>query len=47
MPFTLDEWIVEAGPKYFDETVTAAQKAIEQAKAALKDRTAKPYGQTQ
>src|SRR5437016_1515225 len=33
-PFTLDEWIVEAGPQYFDETVTAVDKAIQQATAA-------------
>lgn len=42
-PFTLEEWIVEAGPQYFDETVTAAQKAVQQTKTALKDRTAEPY----
>src|SRR5438552_3626606 len=41
-PFTLDEWIVEAGPQYFDETVTAVQKAIQQATTALKDRRAEP-----
>jgi hypothetical protein len=42
-PFTLDEWIVEAGHAYFDETAAAAEKAIQQATAALKDRSAKPY----
>src|ERR1700692_449563 len=42
-PFTLDEWIVEAGPDYFDETATAAETAIKRATAALKDRSAKPY----
>ena len=42
-PFTLDEWIVEAGPQYFDETVTAVEKAIQQANTALKDRSAEPY----
>ena len=42
-PFTLDEWIVEAGPAYFDETAAAAEKTIQQATAALKNRTAKPY----
>jgi hypothetical protein len=41
-PFTLDEWIVEAGPQYFDETVTAVEKAIQQANTALKDRSAEP-----
>jgi hypothetical protein len=42
-PFTLEEWIVEAGPTYFDETVTAADKAIKQANAVLKSRTKEPY----
>jgi hypothetical protein len=45
-PYTLDEWIVEAGPDYFDETVTAVAKAIDQATASLKDRNAGPYGRT-
>jgi hypothetical protein len=43
MPFALDEWIVEAGPMYFDETVTAVEKAIQQVTTALKDRSAEPY----
>jgi hypothetical protein len=42
--FTLEEWIVEAGPAYFDETVAAAQTAIKQAKTAADKRTAAPYG---
>jgi hypothetical protein len=42
-PFTLDEWIVEAGPQYFEETVTAVEKAIQQATTALKDRSAGAY----
>jgi leucyl aminopeptidase len=42
-PFALEEWIVEAGPAYFDETVTSAEKAIQQANAALKDRNTEPY----
>jgi hypothetical protein len=42
-PFTLEEWNVEAGPAYFDETVTAVEKAIKQANAALKDRSKEPY----
>jgi hypothetical protein len=41
--FALDEWIVEAGPDYFDETVSGVEKAIQQAKTALKDRNANPY----
>jgi hypothetical protein len=40
--FTLDEWNVEAGPAYFDETVTGVQKAIEEAGKAIKDRSADP-----
>jgi hypothetical protein len=34
---------VEAGADYFDETATAAEKAIKQATAALKARSAEPY----
>jgi hypothetical protein len=44
-PYTLEEWIVEAGAMYFDETAAATQKAIEQATATLKDRSTKPYAQ--
>jgi hypothetical protein len=36
--FTLDEWNVEAGPAYFDDTVVGVQKAIEQAGKTIKDR---------
>lgn len=42
-PFMLDEWIVEAGPGYFDETVTAVEKAIKHANTALKDRSKEAY----
>ena len=41
--FTLDEWNVEAGPDYFDETVTGVQKAIEEAGKNIKDRSTQPY----
>jgi hypothetical protein len=41
--FTLDEWSVEAGPAYFDETVAGVQKAIQQAGKAIQDRSAKPF----
>ena len=41
--FTLDEWNVEAGPTYFDETVTGVQKAIEGAEKTIKDRSTQPY----
>src|SRR6266852_1157342 len=40
--FTLDEWNVEAGPDYFDETVTGVQKAIEEAGKAIKERSMDP-----
>jgi hypothetical protein len=41
--YALDEWIVEAGPQYFDETVTAVEKAIQQVAASLKERSVEPY----
>jgi Cytosol aminopeptidase family, N-terminal domain len=40
--FTLEQWNVEAGPAYFDETVAGVQKAIEEADKAIKDRSADP-----
>jgi hypothetical protein len=40
--FTLDQWNVEAGPNYFDETVVGVQKAIAEADKAIKDRGADP-----
>jgi hypothetical protein len=40
--FTLEEWNVEAGPDYFDETVTGVQKAIDEASKAIKDRGSDP-----
>jgi hypothetical protein len=40
--FTLGEWNAEAGPDYFDETVTGVRKAIEEAGKAIKDRSADP-----
>jgi Cytosol aminopeptidase family, N-terminal domain len=45
-PYTLDQWNVEAGPMYFDETVDGAQKAIKQAKKAIKARSTEPYTKT-
>jgi hypothetical protein len=41
--FTLEEWRVEAGPAYYDETVAGVKKAIDQAEAAVKARDSKPY----
>jgi Cytosol aminopeptidase family, N-terminal domain len=44
--YTLDQWNVEAGPMYFDETVEGIQKAIAQANKAIKDRSTEPYAKT-
>lgn len=41
--WTLEEWAVEAGPDYFDSTIHGVQQAIEQAKAAIAQREARPY----
>ncbi len=41
--FTLEAWNVEAGPDYFDATVTGVQKAIEEAGKNIKDRSTQPY----
>jgi len=42
-PYSLVEWIIEAGPAYFDETVGAAQTAIKEARTAAAKRTATLY----
>ncbi len=42
-PYTLDEWWVEAGPDYFDETVAGTQKASAEATDLIKARESKPY----
>lgn len=42
-PFTLEQWNVEAGPAYFEETVEGVRKAIEEAKAVAAKRPAEPY----
>jgi hypothetical protein len=44
--FTLKQWIVEAGPKYYDETVTGVDRAIEEAGKTVKTRDPKPYAST-
>jgi hypothetical protein len=44
--YTLDQWNVEAGPMYFDQTVEGVQKAIEQTREAIKDRGTEPYTKT-
>ena len=42
--FTLEEWVAEAGEKYFDDTLPGAQQGIEDAKAAIAKRPSDPYG---
>ena len=42
-PFTLEEWWVEAGPTYFDETVAGVKKASAEAADLIKARESKPY----
>jgi Cytosol aminopeptidase family, N-terminal domain len=42
-PFALDEWWVEAGPAYFDETVAGVKKASAEAADLIKARGSKPY----
>ncbi|MDB5384884.1 MAG: hypothetical protein JWM11_530 [Planctomycetaceae bacterium] len=44
--FTLKRWIVEAGPKYYDETVAGVDRAIEDAAKTVKTRDPKPYSST-
>jgi hypothetical protein len=41
--FTLEQWNVEAGPAFFDDTVVGVQKGIEAAKAAAARRPPDPY----
>jgi hypothetical protein len=41
--FTLEEWWVEAGPTYFDETVAGVMKASTEATDLIKERESKPY----
>jgi hypothetical protein len=42
-PFALEEWWVEAGPAYFDETVAGVTKASAEAADLIKARGSKPY----
>jgi hypothetical protein len=41
--YTLEEWVVEAGPAYYDETVAGVRSAIAQAADAVKARDPKAY----
>jgi len=38
-----EEWMVEAGPAYYDETVAGVKRATAEAKAAAAGREPKPY----
>jgi Cytosol aminopeptidase family, N-terminal domain len=40
--FAIEQWNVEAGPAYFDETVTGVRKAIEEAQKTIKVRSSYP-----
>lgn len=42
--FTLEEWVAEAGEKYFDDTLPGAEQGVEDAKAAIAKRPSDPYG---
>jgi hypothetical protein len=42
-PYTLDEWIVEAGPAYFDDTQAGVKQAIEEATAMAAKRPSAPH----
>ncbi|QEH34503.1 hypothetical protein OJF2_30430 [Aquisphaera giovannonii] len=39
----LHEWVVEAGPAYFDETVAGVQRGIDEARKSAGERPAGPY----
>src|SRR3954471_5317600 len=41
--FTLEQWNVEAGPAFFDDTVAGVEKGIGEAKAAAGKRSTEPY----
>src|SRR3954447_8763632 len=41
--FTLEQWNVEAGPDFFDDTVAGVEKGIEEAKTAAGKRSTEPY----
>jgi hypothetical protein len=39
----VEEWSMEAGPVYFDETITGIREAIKEADAAIGSRASAPY----
>jgi Cytosol aminopeptidase family, N-terminal domain len=42
-PYTLEEWVEEAGPAYYDETIAGVKKAVAQARDSVEAREPKPY----
>lgn len=42
-PHAIEEWVSEAGPKYFDETVAAVALAAKEAEASIGSRPSSPY----
>ena len=42
-PFTLETWIIEAGPSYYDETVKGVRKANQDVQEAVTRRESKAY----
>jgi hypothetical protein len=44
--FSLEQWNVEAGPTYFDETVKGVKEAIDQAQTETAKRSSSPYAAT-
>lgn len=41
--YTLEEWVVEAGPAYFSDTVEGVERGIAEAKKIAAERLAAPY----
>jgi hypothetical protein len=39
----IEEWVCEAGPKYFDESVSGVTKAMKEADTAIAARSSAPY----
>lgn len=41
--YNLEQWVVEAGPTFFDETVAGVQRAIQEANSSLSKRSDRPF----
>jgi hypothetical protein len=41
--FTLEEWVQEAGPKYFDDTVLGVRNAVKESASAIEARPSSPH----